>query len=278
MTLRIAPMTPDDLETALDWAAAEGWNPGLDDAAAFHAADPEGFLMGWLGEEPVACVSAVRHSDDHGFLGLYICRPEYRGRGHGWALWQAGMALFGDRTVGLDGVVAQQANYARSGFDLARRTIRFQGAVDAARAAQVVPVRPEMLPELLALDRAAGGGERPAYLRTWFTDTPTRRTLVSLTDGRVTGVGTIRGCREGAKIGPLIAGSAAEAEALLAALAGEFPGAVVSLDVPETNAAAMALARGKGLVPVFETARMYRGTPPVHRPERWFGEATLELG
>ena len=38
-------MTPDDLRTVLDWAAAEGWNPGHDDATAFHAADPEGFFV-----------------------------------------------------------------------------------------------------------------------------------------------------------------------------------------------------------------------------------------
>ena len=135
-----------------------------------------------------------------------------------------------------------------------------------------------MLPELLALDRAVSGVERPAYLRRWFTDTPDRRTLVRLDDGRITGVGTIRACREGAKVGPLVAGSDAEAEGLLDALAGLYPGAEVSLDVPETNPAATALAARKGLRPVFETARMYRGAAPVQRPEAWFGEATLELG
>jgi ribosomal protein S18 acetylase RimI-like enzyme len=241
--LEIAPMSLADLETALDWAAGEGWNPGLEDAAAFLAADPEGFLMGRLDGEPVTCISAVRHSDAYGFLGLYLCRPEHRGRGHGWAMWQAAIERFGDRAIGLDGVVAQQGNYRKPGFDLARRTIRFRGDLPAEEAPGVVAVQPGMVPELLALDRAAGGVERPAFLRAWFTDTPHRRTLVSSRDGRVTGVGTIRACREGAKVGPLIAGGAAEAEALLGALAARFPGAEVSLDVPETNAAAMALAR-----------------------------------
>ena len=48
-------------------------------------------------------------------------------------------------------------------------------------------------------------------------------------------------------------------------LAGLYPGAEVSLDVPETNPAATALAARKGLRPVFETARMYRGAAPVER-------------
>ena len=33
-----------DVVRAADWAAAEGWNPGLSDAVAFQAADPTGFL------------------------------------------------------------------------------------------------------------------------------------------------------------------------------------------------------------------------------------------
>ena len=114
--LAIRPMRRADLDIAIDWAAAEGWNPGLDDADAFLAADPQGFLMGWLGDEPVACISVVAYGAAYGFLGFYICRPEFRGQGHGWALWQAGIARLGDRTIGLDGVVEQQANYARSGF------------------------------------------------------------------------------------------------------------------------------------------------------------------
>jgi hypothetical protein len=275
--MRITTMDLADLATALDWAAAEGWNPGLDDAPAFLAADPEGFLVGRIDGEPAACISVVRHAPDYGFRGLYICRPDRRGQGLGLALWQAGLAHLGARTVGLDGVVAQQANYRRSGFLPAGRTIRHQGIV-AAAAGPVVPVRPEMLPAIAALDRAASGVDRPRYLQAWLGDTGTRRTLAHLRDDRVTGFGTVRRCREGAKIGPLQAGSAAEAETLLRALAGIWPGTPLSLDVPEANPAAVALADRLGLAPVFETARMYRGTPPERAIGRVYGEMTLELG
>ena len=39
-------MTEADLAPALEWAAAEGWNPGLHDAHCFYAADPQGFPVG----------------------------------------------------------------------------------------------------------------------------------------------------------------------------------------------------------------------------------------
>ena len=46
-------MTRAELDLALGWAAEEGWNPGLSDAAAFFAADPEGFLIAEQDGEPV---------------------------------------------------------------------------------------------------------------------------------------------------------------------------------------------------------------------------------
>ncbi len=278
--MRIAPMTPQDLDRALDWAAAEGWNPGLDDAAAFRAADPQGLLMGWLEAEPVAAVAAVWHSDTFGFLGLYLCDARFRGRGFGFALWQAGLAHLGARTVGLDGVVAQQANYARSGFALSRRTLRFGGVLEAAPAAGIVPMRRAHLPALLARDRASSGVDRAAYLTAWFTDTPSRRTLVLERDGEIEGYGTIRACRTGAKVGPLHTADPRDAQRLLGVLAGRVPAAAAGLviDVPEPNNVALALMRDLGLKPVFETARMYRGPAPEEDHGSVFGEVTLELG
>lgn len=41
--LTIRPAARRDLEMVLDWAAAEGWNPGIRDAVPFFAADPNGY-------------------------------------------------------------------------------------------------------------------------------------------------------------------------------------------------------------------------------------------
>lgn len=50
----IRNMNRKELDVAIDWAAAEGWNPGLYDADCFYSADVNGFLVGLLGGEPVA--------------------------------------------------------------------------------------------------------------------------------------------------------------------------------------------------------------------------------
>ena len=53
--LAVRRMTESELALALDWAANEGWNPGLSDAECFCAVDPDGFFLGELDGEPVGC-------------------------------------------------------------------------------------------------------------------------------------------------------------------------------------------------------------------------------
>lgn len=276
--MQIRTMRLADLETVLGWARDEGWNPGLDDASAFHAADPEGFLIGEIDGAPAAAVSVVRHAPDVGFLGLYIARPEHRGKGAGLAVWRAGMARLEGARVGLDGVVAQQANYRRSGFALAHRNIRFSGpAPEAGPREGIAPVDAARRARIAALDAAAVGYARPAFLGAWLERTLTRRALALVHDGDVRGYGVIRACTEGSKVGPLFAETEADAEALFRALAAGAAGPV-ALDVPEPNAAATAMAGRLGLAPVFETARMWRGPAPAEDLRRVFGVATFELG
>src|SRR5262249_13197498 len=144
--MEIRRMDLADVELALEWAAAEGWNPGRHDAAPFLAADPEGFLIGELDGEPAAMIACVRYGAAFGFVGLYLVRPDLRGKGLGIEIWRAGHERFGERTVGLDAVDAQVANYERSGYVAGRHTYRYRsesGGAGAGRAERIEPVRYE---------------------------------------------------------------------------------------------------------------------------------------
>jgi ribosomal protein S18 acetylase RimI-like enzyme len=136
--LTVRKMAEADLALALEWAAREGWNPGLHDAHCFYAADPQGFFVGEREGVPIGCVSAVRYGSGFGFLGLYIVKAEHRGQGFGLKLWRAALDHFGDRVTGLDGVVAQQENYRKSGFRLAFRNIRQQGRGGGAASSGLI--------------------------------------------------------------------------------------------------------------------------------------------
>lgn len=260
----------------LDWAADEGWNPGLDDAAAFHAADPEGFFLALEEDVPVAAISIVNHSDDFAFLGLYLVRPDWRGRGMGLGLWQAAIPHAGARTIGLDGVEDQQANYARSGFVHAGATARFCGRVTPLRDPAVRTATEPDIPALTASEAAASGWSKPAYMRAWLVGSTSRASFVLEGPEGLRGFATARRCRSGAKIGPLVSDSAETACRLIAHAADAF-GADVMIDVPVSATELSALCHDLGLVPGFRTARMYRGpTSPVAHP--CYAVASLELG
>jgi len=275
----IRAMRPQEIALAIDWAAAEGWNPGLADATAFATPDPHGFFIGELDGAPAATVSCVNYDANFAFLGFYIVRQDLRGRGYGLRLWHTAMAHAGTRVVGLDGVVDQQQNYRKSGFALAYANIRYGGILAAPSRAppNVAPLSEIALKSVVADDITVFPAPRPAFLRAWI-GAPGHVGRALRRDGRLTAWGVIRPCRKGHKIGPLIADDRAGAEAVLNALLADVGGGEVFLDVPSLNTAAVALAENFGLAPVFETARMYRGAVAPLRLDRIFGVTSFELG
>jgi len=272
-------MRPSEIELAVDWAAAEGWNPGLADAVCFATVDGQGFLIGELDGRPAATISCVNYDDRFSFLGFYIVRPDLRGRGFGLRIWRAAMAHAGARVVGLDGVVAQQENYKKSCFTLAYPNIRYGGMVALAGAPSVgiVPLTDVPFAQIEADDATVFPAPRAAFLRAWLgVSGHIGRALVR--DGRLVAWGVIRPCRSGRKIGPLVADGRAAAEAVLTALIAATGGCEIFLDVPSVNRDAVALAQSHELKPVFETARMYTGEIRPVRLDRVFGVTTFELG
>jgi Acetyltransferase (GNAT) domain/Acetyltransferase (GNAT) family len=270
---------PQEIAIAVEWAAVEGWNPGRQDAECFAAVDPTGFLIGEVGGEPVATISNVNYDELFSFLGFYIVRPDRRGRGYGLRMWQAGLAHSGARTTGLDGVVAQQSNYRKSGFVLAYRNIRFGGVVAAPTSlpSGVIALGGVPFGALEADDARIFPAPRSAFLRSW-TGAPGHTGGALIRDGGLTGWGVIRPCRNGCKVGPLVASDRRSAETVFTALIAAVGGGTVFLDVPEVNREAVALAESLGLAPVFETARMYNGPTRPMRIDRLYGVTTFELG
>lgn len=277
--LNVRTMRPDEIAIAVDWAAGEGWNPGLADAACFATVDADGFFIGELDGAPAAMVSCVNYDASFAFLGFYMVRADLRGRGYGLRLWKRAVAHAGDRVIGLDGVVAQQPNYQKSGFALAYANVRYGGVLAApdAPAAATTALAEVPLAVVAASDRTVFPAPRAAFLRAWI-DAPGHIGRALLRHGRLAAWGVSRPCRAGHKIGPLIADDRAAAETVLAALLTGRGGGEIFLDVPSINRDAVALAQNLGLAPVFETARMYTGAIAPLRLERIFGVTTFELG
>jgi ribosomal protein S18 acetylase RimI-like enzyme len=281
--LALRTMTRAELDTLVDWAAREGWNPGLDDASIFWDTDPEGFVAAELGGELVGGGSIVAYGERFGFMGFFIVRPEHRSHGLGQRLWRHRRdrllaRLASPATIGMDGVFAMQDFYARGGFSLSHRDLRFEALGTAgSRAPGLIDVRELPFDALSRYDAAHFPAPRERFLKAWIAQ-PNGHGLAVVEGSAVRGYGVIRRCRQGHKIGPLFADDADAADALFRSLIAFAPGEAVYLDVPENNPHAMALARRHGMQEVFGCARMYHGPAPWLPHEQTYGVTTFELG
>jgi GNAT superfamily N-acetyltransferase len=277
-------MTQSEVSIAIEWAAQEGWNPGISDASSFYLADPKGFFISKLGNQAVAVISAVRYGEQFGFIGLYIVHPDYRGRGFGWEIWQVAMNHLQGIPIGLDGVVAQQSNYKKSGFEFVHRNIRYSGRSQKIKLeldgnyGSIVSLDQIPFSMIQAFDRSFFPQSRAGFLFSWISQ-PDSFALGLIADGVICGYGVIRPCRVGFKIGPLFANSEFAAEklysSLCACVSNDSP---IFLDIPECNLRAIALVDRHQMQPMFETARMYKGYVGNLRIEDTYGITSFELG
>jgi ribosomal protein S18 acetylase RimI-like enzyme len=274
---QIRTMTRDEVDLAVEWAAQEGWNPGLHDADSFFSTDCQGFLLGELDGEPIASISVVAYDATFGFLGFYIVKPQYRGQGYGLQLWNAGMAYLADRNIGLDGVIEQQENYKKSGFKLAYSNIRYEGLIPGVASKNLSLAAEVPFDALVQYDAACFPVQRESFLQSWLS-LPNAVSLVKTANNRITGYGTIRSCRSGYKIGPLFADDPATAEELFLSLCVETKENPVYLDVPEIHPQAVQIAENYAMRKVFGTARMYTQEQPAMALDKIYGVTTFELG
>lgn len=286
--LLVRNMNRSEVDELVEWAAREGWNPGLHDAGLFWATDPEAFIAADLEGELIGGGAITSYDGEFGFMGFFIVRPEFRGRGFGNALWHARRdrllaRLRPGASIGMDGVFEMQDYYARGGFVFSHRDMRFRTDMPARPSTvpvadeDIIPLSTVPFDQVLEFDRTCFPALRPHFLDGWISQ-PDALALGCRRDGKLSGYGVVRRCREGCKIGPLFADDVQAAEALFTQLADFAAGGSLFLDVPENNPAAVELARRHQMVEVFGCARMYLGPPPVIAHEHVFGVTTFELG
>ena len=276
----IRRMNRDEIDLAIDWTRTEGWNPGNHDAECFYAADPDGFLLGLLNNDPVAMVSAVRYEQTYGFMGFYIVNPKFRNRGYGSQLWEAGLKYLENRNVGLDSVRPDLVSHKKPEFKPAYTNFRFKWIKDKQLGANPEIVRLADIPWdiVTAYDYEVFSFMRDDFLKCWITR-PNARALGVMNGNKLSAYGVIRECREGFKIGPLFADNKNLAQSLFNALTRDIKISVpVFLDTPAKNTDSVALAQHYGMTEVFRTTRMYNGEEPSLPLHKWYGVTSFELG
>ncbi len=273
----------EHLDILVSWADREGWNPGLHDADVFWHTDPDGFYGFFDRGELVAGGAIISYDGAFGFMGFFIVKPAYRGRGIGRKLWYLRRDTLLSRldpgaAIGMDGVVDMQPFYNRGGFELSFRDLRYEGMGNTRPLDNSVSaIRESDLDNVLAYDRKCFGFDRRRFMTRWLA-MPESHPFKYQDGNRLKGFAVLRKVRQGFKIGPLFADTPDIADALYCACASAAKDAPFYLDIPIVNNAARALVERHDMTYVFECARMYHGTPPALPMDKIFGITTFELG
>lgn len=275
----------------LQQASLLQWNPcPLDLSNVFFDIDKDGFFVcvrtaigeeGREGveddgqEEVVGCVSTVCYDADYAFVGYFIVLEQYQRRGIGAALFRTALAHAGDRRcVGLDGVVEQQSNYSKSGFEHCYDVLRFvgngitnksfyPGKDEENRNIKIVSISEVDFAEVAALDRKIHTCERKLLLLRLFAMPGAHARACVDSTGRVLAYGVFRTGVDRPRIGPLVSPNRVLAHALLEdlLLAGSVgPADEFSIDVPAICREGVSLAESISTTgySTYQCARMYR--------------------
>lgn len=271
------------VEQLVRWAAAEGWNPGPDDAMVFYQTDPDGFYGYYVDNKMIAGGAIVSYGGDFGFMGLFIVDKPYRNMGIGRKLWIKRRDMLLSRlhagaSIGMDGVVAMQPFYEKGGFNIAFRDMRYvltgQRFPMDSHISQIVS---DDIRQIHMLDTQCFGFQRPGFLYHWLK-LPGISTYKYLEGDKLLGFALVRKALTGYKVCPLFAENAQVAAALYEACLNGADGEPLYIDVPQNNPMAVKLVSDFGASPVFECARMIYGKFPAFAQEKVFGLTSFELG
>jgi GNAT superfamily N-acetyltransferase len=283
--LQLRVLTPADLDFADGLRAASGWNQTRADWQRFLATEPDGCFIAECDGQPAGTATTTVYGHDLAWIGMMLVHPEYRRRGVGTALLTRcleGLRGRGVRCIKLDATPLGERLYRRFGFDAEWTLQRWEGNAPAAGASLRSPnLRPwtgRDFDAVVLLDRSAFGVARTRLLP--LLAAASHRGLVHVAPGgELEGFGFIRVGARAAYLGPVVAGSSPAGVALVRQLFAESPARVVYWDVPDGNAAGVALARELGFAPQRPLVRMFLGEN-VHAgdPLRQFALAGPEVG
>lgn len=282
MSFYVNKITKEQMPFLIKMAEEQNWNPGLDDAEIFYAADPNGFFIAELEGEPIGCISAVSYDDDFGFVGFYVMKEGFQGNYFGSQLALKAMRYLYGKNVGLDGVIERIENYTRLGFKFAYPNARYEYTIpknfEHTPCPKIRNYSEDIFDAICRYDAECFPAERSNFLKSWFT-APNSFTKVIIDNDKVLGYSTARKCQLGYKIGPLFADGMLQANNLFLEIISNLPaGEKVFLDIPEINMDAKILSSKYEMRKVFETARMYSREKPQISIHKVFGITSFELG
>jgi len=256
----LRPMTEVDIPAAHALSVLLGWPHRLEDWQMMlrlsHGVVLEegGKIIG-----TAFCCVQGRYST----IGLVIVADSHQGRGLGRRLMEAALAAGGTATATLTATSQGAPLYEKLGFVTYGALAQHHGVLETSPAVRspiaVRPLRADEHVAVQALAQAASSFTRGAVLDEVLKIA--ERVLVVEEGGLLTGLAVLRPFGRGLMIGPVIAGSTAQAQALIESVLVHCAGRFVRIDVTAGSGLSEWLA-SVGLPNVDRPVQMTRGKAP----------------
>lgn len=289
--LIIRQISQAEVYELITWATLEGWNPGRYDGETLWSFDRHAFIAAQLDNELIGGGAIINYQGAFGFMGLFIVKPEHRGKGYGRKLWHARKKrllarLEPDASIGMEGVPEMVRFYEKGGFSSRGHTkrMRFEKhqnkQIPTYNDPQVSGLDSVPFDQILDFDRQCFPADRAAFLKALLSTPETqawiyrKREREDLIDGYV----IVRRAIEGFRIGPLFARTPKVAEALFDQARQHTGKDVIFIDIPEKNASAQHAFSKYKLDEVFGCERMYLGRSPDLNEDFVYGLSSFEAG
>ena len=225
--IEIQDFGPDHIEGAVALSRQEKWphrpqdcQMALQLSSGAVAVDDEGRVTGTILVTP--------YGADCAMINMVIVDRNVRGKGLGRRLMDQALALAGDRPLRLVATTDGMPLYQKLGFVPSGTILQHQGTVAQLGAPEdVEAARMDDLSDIKALDRDAYGADREALIDALAEH---GQLAVIGRNGAIDAYAAIRPFGRGEVIGPVIAGSAADARALISFFAAPRPGAFLRVD------------------------------------------------
>lgn len=198
----------------------QDWQMALRLSSGVVALDDQGQVTGTILVTP--------YGADCAMINMVIVDRNMRGKGLGRRLMEQAFALAGDRPLRLVATADGMPLYEKLGFVPSGTIRQHQGSVAKLGAPDGVEAAgTDDLPEIKALDRDAYGADREALI-----DALAERGQFAIIrrNGAIEAYAAIRPFGRGEVIGPVIAGSATDAKALIGFFAAPRDGAFLRVD------------------------------------------------
>lgn len=269
----IVPFLPEHIPGAVELSRIEQWPHRPEDWAMIHGLSRG--VVALSGGRVVGTAMATIFGPV-GMMNMIIVGEDMRGRGLGRRLMEAAMALAEPQEWRLVATEAGLPLYRKLGFVEQDRVLQHQGILAELPAPEGVEWASEAdLDAIAAIDRAATGTDRTALIAALAQ---AGRIAVLHGAGGIVGYAALRPFGRGEVAGPVIAGDADQASALLSFLLSDRAGQFIRVDTTQDSGLAPWLA-GLGLSHVGGGIGMSRGTPAARSGEFYrFAHAAQALG